>query len=96
MGTKGVHKMDTQGVCSRPCTCTSCIPHYKKTPGCALVLVPAGLLGTGTGTRSTVYNKSIRGTCTPYVHPNAGDSYKRYKKGMRLTGYFMSKKMYNG
>ena len=59
-----------------------------RTPGCALVLVPAGLLGTGTGTRSTAYNKSIRGTCTPYVHPNAGDSYKRYKKGMRLTGYF--------
>ena len=24
------------------------------------------------------------------------NGYKRYKKGMRLTGYFMSKKMYNG
>ena len=63
-------------MCSRTCTWTSCIPHYKRTPGCALVLVPAGLLGTGTGTRGTAYNKSIRGTCTPYVHPNAGDSYR--------------------
>ena len=42
-----------------------------------------GLFGTGTSTRGTGYNKSIRGTCTSKVSPNTGDSYKRYKKGTR-------------
>ena len=80
--------------------------------GCALVLVPAPLAYLITkearGVLSYLYLqgylvqvqvlevlRTIR-VLGVLVHPNAGDSYKRYKKGMRLTGYFMSKKMYNG